>query len=167
MCLRTYLPEHHVHIVQANCVEHPERFRTCLQHIFNMLIYRKDKKRLLDYIQRNRKLLEKMDTVEAQAAFVLLGEQKRIEALMRRKEESEEWDVCQAIDELIKDGEKRGRSEGRREGKREGKREGRKEGENRVLALVKALTLDQKQGLIVQVAEDAVLRENLYRQYGL
>lgn len=49
------------------------------------------------------------------AAFVLLGEQKRIEKLLGAEEE-EEMDMCQAIEEMIEDG----RIEGIKEGEARG-----------------------------------------------
>ena len=53
-----------------------------------------------------------MDDLEKQAAWVLLGEQKRVEQLMAGREEKEELNMCQAIEELIQDGKREGREEG-------------------------------------------------------
>lgn len=56
-------------------------FRTCLQQIFSMVKYNSDK--------------------------TLLGEQKRLAAIMENHGEKEGMDVCRAIDELIEDGKKK------------------------------------------------------------
>lgn len=124
--LKTYLPDYKIHLVSAETVKDPNVFSGCLQHIFSMLKFKKDKKKLYEYIKENRKEIQGLDSVERTAAMVLLGEQKRLLAILNEKENEEEKgepDVCQAIDELIEDG----RIEGKKEGKIEGKVEGRKE----------------------------------------
>lgn len=144
-----YLPNYQINLISAYDIPHTENFRTCLQSIFDMLKYNKDKKRLYEYITSHRDKLRKMDRVEMMAAFVLLGEQKRVEKLLQEHSGEEGMDMCKAIDDLIKDGEEKGKIEG----------------ENRVLALIHALIADGRQNLIGCVTEDRVLREQLYQQY--
>jgi len=99
-------------------IEDMQVFKSCLQHIFSMIKYNTDKKKLYEYMKANREAIRKMDHVEQMAALVLLGEQKRLQRLM---DESDEWegDVCKAIDDLIEDGRQEGRAEGRAEGRSE------------------------------------------------
>ncbi|MDO5346254.1 MAG: hypothetical protein Q4E91_10980 [Lachnospiraceae bacterium] len=185
MQLREYVPDYRMNLICARQIEHPENFKTCLQHIFHMLKYNSDKKRLYQYIEEYRTELKQMDQVETMAALILLGEQKRVEKLLAGDGESEGFDMYSALDELIKDGEKRGWREGkeegrregekkgkregerkgRRDGRREGKREGKREGENRMLLLVKALLNDNCPDLISKMEGDVELRERLYKKY--
>lgn len=102
--LKKLIPDYHINLIDARKIEHTEYFKTCLQFIFNMLKFSKDKHSLMNYLHQHKRELEQMNQVECQAAFVLLGEQKRIENLINNKKESEELTVCQAIEELIKDG---------------------------------------------------------------
>lgn len=112
--LEKYLPEYRIHIVDAGRIQNMKVFKSCLQHIFSMIKYNSDKKKLYEYIKVNQEEIRKMDHVEQMAALVLLGEQKRLQKLM---DANAEWegDVCKAIDDLIEDGRQEGRAEGRAE----------------------------------------------------
>ena len=134
-----------------------------------MLNYRQDKNKLYEYIQKNRDALARMDHVEITAAFILLGEQKRVEELFRSKAESEEIGMCKAIDDLIHDGEMRGETRGLERGKAEGLQQGIqkgiKQGEKRLADLLSALIQDGKQHLLSGIAADEKLRAELYLKY--
>lgn len=112
--LEKYLPEYRIHIVDVGRIQNMKVFKSCLQHIFSMIKYNSDKKKLYEYIKVNQEEIRKMDHVEQMAALVLLGEQKRLQKLM---DANVEWegDVCKAIDDLIEDGRQEGRAEGRAE----------------------------------------------------
>jgi len=112
------------------------------------LQYQKNKKQLYEYTKNTREAIERMDYVETMAAFVLLGEQKLIETLLAGSEE-EELNMCKAIDDLIKDGEKRGE----------------KRGEERVFSLMNCLYRDGKTHLIPEIEKNVKLRKELYLQY--
>ncbi len=167
--LRPYLPQHRMHLIEAGSLEHPEFFQSCLQHIFAMLKCRQDKDELYGYIRRNRAALERMDHVEIMAAFILLGEQKRVEELFRAKPESEESSMCKAIDDLIHDGEMRGEARGEARGielgRKAGREEGRQQGESRLLSLISKLIEDGRQNLLSSITVDENLREELYLSY--
>lgn len=108
--VKSLLPDYHLNLIEVNDVKDVKKFKTSLQHIFGMLKLNKDKKALYQYTENNRNEMRKMDYIEKQAAYILLGEQKRIEQVLASytEQEKEEMEVCQAIDELIKDGELRG-----------------------------------------------------------
>lgn len=118
--LKGYIPEYRINLIHAGNIENPGKFKTCLQHIFNMLKYRKDKDDMKNYIESHKTEISAMDQVEKMAAFVLLGEQKRVEKMLSESEEKGEVDMCQAIEEMIEDGRVEGRMEGRKEGRKFG-----------------------------------------------
>lgn len=157
--LSAYLPEYHINVINAGSIEDPSKFTTSLQQIFYMLRYRKDKKLLKQYLDTHRKSIERMDQVEKMAAFVMLGEQKRIDRWLSSRTEKGEWDMCQAIEDMIKDGE--------RQGEIIGEARGEARGEAKMAALMKQLLKDNRIDLIAQVADDAALRQNMYQQYGI
>lgn len=110
---RDFLPDYKIHLVNVYDINNPELFQTALKPIFFMLRYREDKEKLYQYLQDNREDIQKMDNVEKMAAYVLLGEQKRMEKLIAKNSSDqgnneEVIDMCKAIDDLIMDGEKRG-----------------------------------------------------------
>ncbi len=121
--LREYLPDYRINVVCASGIETPEVFRSCLQHIFSMLKWRKDKKKLYDYVKTHKEEIRQMDGVETAAVAALLGEQKRLWKLLKM-EKGEAPAMCEAIDELIEDGREEGRQEGRQEGQQEERKAG-------------------------------------------
>lgn len=48
--LREYLPDYKINLIDARNIKEPEKFKTCLQHIFYMLKYNQDKKQLYQYL---------------------------------------------------------------------------------------------------------------------
>lgn len=84
-----------------------------------MVKYNKNKRKLYEYTRNHREEINRMDRVSKAAALVLLGEQKRLLKILESKAE-EEMDVCQAIDELIADGELRGEVRGEQQGELKG-----------------------------------------------
>lgn len=80
-----------------------------------MVKYNKNKSKLYEYTRTHREEINRMDRVSKAAALALLGEQKRLLKILESKTE-EEMDVCQAIDELIADGEVRGELRGELKG---------------------------------------------------
>lgn len=157
--LNAFLNNYSLNLINIHEIEHSENFRTSLQYIFAMINYRKDKKKLYQYVQEHRDVLGKMDDVETMAAFVLLGEQKRMEQLLAKTRENAEGgiDMCKAIDDLIKDGELRGEERGIEKGI--------EKGEGRLISLIAALIKDNRQNLIERIVADSALREELYQKY--
>lgn len=115
-----------------------------------MIQLNKDKKKLYQYVQEHREDLRKMDRVEMMAALVALGEQKRL-AKMLEEEETEEFDVCIAIDELLADG----------------REEGRKEGEQRVNQLIQCLIKQSRMEDILKMSKDSQFQMRLFEEFGL
>ena len=87
--LLEYLPDYPIHLIDSNDINNPELFKTALKPIFFMLRYRKDKQKLYKYIRENKDDIQKMDNVEKTAAYVLLGEQKRVEQLLVESDSQE------------------------------------------------------------------------------
>lgn len=86
-------------------------FQTCLQHIFKMLQYRKDKGKLFQYAREHREELKRMDHVETMAMVTLLGEQRRLERILDSSDRKEVIDMDSALTELIMDGKVEGKAE--------------------------------------------------------
>lgn len=112
--LREYLQDYRINLVDVRKLEDMQVFQGCLQHIFSMVKYNADKEKFYRYIREHRKEIQQMDHVEQMAALALLGEQKRLVRAMDG-EESEEEEMCKAIDDLIEDGWLRGKAEGKAE----------------------------------------------------
>jgi len=170
--LKQYLPDYPINLISAQDIEHPEKYKTCLQQIFCLLKYRKDKKKLYQYVHEHRQALNQMDYIEQTAAFVLMGESKLLDKMIAQgNSPGKGVDMCKAIDDLILDGElrgeKRGKKLGEELGKKLGEELGEKRGEKRMTDLILTLVSDGKANLIAEMAADASLRKQLLKQYGL
>jgi len=119
-----------------------------------MLKWKKDKERLLQYLEENWEKIKRFDRVEMRAAMMLLGEQKRVEKILMKHGE-EDVDVSLAIEEMIQDG------------KREGKREGERAGRLQINRLNKRLKAEGRVEDLMRSIDDAKFQRKLLREYGL
>ena len=106
-------------------------------------------------MKENRDALGRLNRNEANALLALLGEQKRLAAIMENQGEKEGMDVCRAIDELIEDGRK------------EGKEEGEKEGEERVSRLNLLLMAEKRYDDLERASKDREYRKQLFETFGI
>jgi len=147
--LQRYIPDFPINLICAKDIQHPEHFKTCLQHIFTMLKYNHDKKKLYDYIRTHRDELNQMDQIENMATMVLLGMQKKVEELMEQNVVEKEINMCKAIEDMIKDGEARGKAQG----------------ENRFVTLTRKLLEAGRMDDLNLAMEDTTYRTQLYEEY--
>lgn len=109
------LPDYKINLIDIREEDEHEKYRTSLQHVFGLVKYNKNKQKLYEYTRVHRAEINGMDRESKAASLVLLGEQKRLLKILETKTE-EEMDMCQAIDELIADGELRGEERGEKRG---------------------------------------------------
>ena len=105
------LPDYKINLIDIREEEELEKYATSLQHVFGMVKYNQNKQKLYEYIRVHREEINHMDRESKEAVLALLGEQKRLLKILESRSE-EEMDMCQAIDELIADGELRGEKRG-------------------------------------------------------
>lgn len=75
--------------------------------------------------------------------------------------------MCKAFDEWMEDCRMEGKALGIRIGEERGQKRGVKKGEARLSQLILKLGAEGRAADILRVAEDASLRNRLYRKYGL
>lgn len=127
--IRDFIPNYKINLVTPQSMEDMSVFCTCLQQIFSMVKYNSDK--------------------------TLLGEQKRLAAIMKNHGEKEGMDVCRAIDELIEDG------------KKEGEMKGQMKGEERVSKLNLLLMADKRYDDLERASKDKEYRRQLFDTFGI
>ena len=127
--IRDFIPNYKINLVTPQSMEDMSVFRTCLQQIFSMVKYNSDK--------------------------TLLGEQKRLAAIMKNHGEKEGTAVCRAIDELIEDG------------KKEGEMKGQMKGEERVSKLNLLLMADKRYDDLERASKDKEYRRQLFDTFGI
>lgn len=95
--IRDFIPNYKINLVTPQSMEDMSVFRTCLQQIFSMVKYNSDKMLLYQYVKENREALGSLTGNELNALLALLGEQKRLEAIMKNHGEKEGMDVCLSL----------------------------------------------------------------------
>lgn len=73
--------------------------------------------------------------------------------------ETEDMNMCKAMEDWAK--------EEQEKGKRAGKREGKREGEEKLSALIKKLHLDNRTDDIIKAASSVRVRRRLYQEYNI
>lgn len=145
--------DYSMNLVCINEIENLEDYKTDLQAVFRLLQCRGDKEKLYAVV-RDREEYSHLpeDTYDVLTLFL---SDKRLE--LKKEEayikERGEYNMCQALTELIEDG------------KQEGIKEGIKEGENRLLELQKILLASGKMDELNQVILNQSYREKMYIKY--
>lgn len=153
--IRDFIPNYKINLVTPQSMEAMSVFRTCLQQIFSMVKYNSDKTLLYQYVKENREALGSLTGNELNALLALLGEQKRLAAIMKNHGEKEGMDVCRAIDELIEDG------------KKEGEMKGQMKGEERVSKLNLLLMAEKRYDDLERASKDKEYRRQLFDTFGI
>jgi len=109
--LKQYVPNYQINLIEVDNIEHLEQFQTDLKEVFGMMQCRKDKNKLLNYINQNKDYFQHVDADTFVAIEELLQSNKIMKELI--KEDEEEVDMCKALDDLYADGVSKGREEGR------------------------------------------------------
>lgn len=120
--LKKYVPNYYINLIEPERIQDLSCFDMDLQMIFGMLKYRKDKKGLSEYVQKNREFFSKVDEETFQALMVMLGSKKRLQMVEAEVEKRDEggFDVCQALEELYQDGVNEGMERGIEQGIEQG-----------------------------------------------
>ena len=161
-----YFADYPMRIVCADEFVDCGGFRTSLGELFALLPFRKDKAGLEKLLEENP-AYQSMDEETARTVSILMGIRKFMEQEEKYRN-GEDYNMCQAIREMLEDSRKEGwgegRKEGKREGRREGKREGRKEGRRK----------EQAEGIRIFIQSnrddgitDEAIAENLQKYYFL
>lgn len=144
-----------MNLVCVNEIENLEDYKTDLQSVFRLLQCRREKEKLCMVVQ-NREEYSHLPE-DAYDVLTLFMSDKRLE--IKKEEvyikERGEYDMCQALTELIEDG------------KQEGIKEGLKEGESRLLRLQRFLIAEGKMDELNRVILDEMYRQKMYCKYAV
>ncbi len=129
---------------------------------------RGDKEEFQKYCEENEERLRHMDADTYDVICTMLD----MDSLFPKNkklydDEWEEYDMCTAVRELIRDGEKRGREIGERRGQEMGERHGREQGEKRLGLLIEKLIKDGRQEDALRASRYAAARKRLYLEYSI
>ena len=112
--MRTFIQDYKIHLIDPAAIEPEEleKFSTSLREVLGCIKYSKDKEKLSSFIRDNTRM-----TLELNAARVI---QAITNVTLDLSEETEEVDMCKAIDDMMQDSRAEGLAEGMEKGKAEG-----------------------------------------------
>ncbi|MDD6572287.1 MAG: hypothetical protein PUF12_07905 [Thermoflexaceae bacterium] len=87
--------------------------------------------------------------------------------IMKNVEETGGYNMCKAIDEMVKAGEKRGMEQGIEQGRQQGIEQGIQQGETQLGLLISLLFADGRTNDVRKVATDERIRKEFYKEYGI
>ncbi len=144
------------------CVEELEetRFRTGLRELVGLLKRRGNKEAFWKYCQENGERIghldaDTYDVICTMLQFPLLSQKKE----KCKNKEREDFNMCQALQELVRDGEKRG--------EKWGEKRGEKQGEEKLGDLIVKLLQDGRQEDALRASRYISVRKKLYAEYGI
>lgn len=111
--LKQFIPNYRINLVQPAQIEDLTTYKTDLQMIFGMLKCRKDKKKMVAYINGNKTFFNAVDFETTQVIAEILHS-KQIDNMLK-KDRMEEYNMCKALDDLYNDGVAEGKAEGKAE----------------------------------------------------
>ena len=147
--VRRYAQDYQIHLINPNQIadEELEKFQSSLREVMGCIKYSRSKEKLAAFINNNPRM-----NMEAAAARV-------IEAInhvpIRIQEGDGKFNMCEAIEEMIKDGREAGREVGRQEG------------QNRINQLIILLSKENRGEDIIKAAKDREYQEQLFKEFNL
>ena len=147
--VRRYAQDYQIHLINPNQIadEELEKFQSSLREVMGCIKYSRSKEKLAAFINNNPRM-----NMEAAAARVM-------EAInhvpIRIQEGDGKFNMCEAIEEMIKDGREAGREVGRQEG------------QNRINQLIILLSKENRGEDIIKAAEDREYQEQLFKEFNL
>lgn len=152
--LRELCPDFRINLVDWKCVN-PKHFKTGLRQLFELLPYAKDKEKLCDYVKKNQSGYSDLTEECCDLLEGFLGI-KALDAVGRSKHRNDRggYNMCTALEELVRDS------------KEEGREEGREEERKTLLLLMSRMVLDGEADKIPLMGKDPAILQEMQEKYG-
>lgn len=156
--IRHLIADYPLHLLEVRKFEQLENFETDIKYVFGFLQRENDKQGLSDYVKDNQEAFSHLredayHMISVMTGFTDLntGDIRDKENENRYRREGGNYDMCQAIREMMEDS----------------KAEGIKEGYHLMKSLILKMTEDGMEKNIPRLAVDSGYFEEMIRQYGL
>lgn len=161
---KSMITNYMLNILEVNSISNLDDYHGELKALLGLLRYQKDKTGLQTFVNNNRELFQSISP-ETVLAMSVLGNMKALEQYLPNdhlnddnfSKEQGGIDMCQAIEEMIQDGERRGEKRGEKRGFKHGKAYGFKRGGIQTLI---------EDNLEEGISETRIL-EKLQRRFGM
>ena len=128
--VREKIADYPVHLIDVRRYPHAERFRTDLKLVFGFLQRASEPKELTEFIEENTKEFSSL-TEDAYDMIASMSKTGELKELKKDVEQTEDYDMCKAIDMMMQEREERGIKLGEARGIQLGEARGIKLGEER------------------------------------
>ena len=128
--VREKIADYPVHLIDVRRYPHAERFRTDLKLVFGFLQRASEPEELTEFIEENTKEFSSL-TEDAYDMIASMSETWELKELKKDVEQTEDYDMCKAIDMMMQEREERGIKLGEARGIQLGEARGIKLGEER------------------------------------
>ena len=153
--MRAFIQDYKIHLIDPAAIEPEEleKFSSSLREVLGCIKYSNDKEKLSSFIRNNSRMI-----LEINAARVI---QAITKVTIDLSEETEDVDMCKAIEDMMQDSRAEGMAEGIAKGLAEGKAEGLVKGkaEGRTEGILFALTGLVRDGVLS--IKEAAFRANM------
>lgn len=147
--LHKYVPNYRINLIDVNNIEDSSKFVSDLKLILELMSFKQDKQKIQNYVDDNKEYFSNMDIISGAALGILLGCQKETTKIVMEKEKGGErdMDMCKALRDMCD--------------------ESRQEAEDRNNALMFAMLSAGRDEELKLCAKDPVLKEKLYKEFGI
>ena len=121
--LKRAIPNYYIHVYNLNLLRDSGLFKTSLRTVFGVYAYRQSGKAMINYMEAHKNEIQSLDEESRFLLATMLDDKRMLNKLYEKKEEGKEITVCEAIDELIQEGNRQGIRRGRLEGLNRGRAE--------------------------------------------
>ena len=157
--LQKMIADYPINLFEIRNYPHLDRFQTDLQVVFGFLQNTNDKTQLVQYVHKHKDAFSHMKE-DAYDLLCAMSNTKELKILSEQAEaQGGEYNMCKAIDDLIKDS--------KAEGYAKGISQGYENAASKISALNQALMRDQRQEELFQSFSDLKLQRKLLEEYHL
>lgn len=142
-----------IHILDARRFQNSEELVTDARLLFGMLKRDEDKDAWIEYVEENKQAFQNVssDTYHAIATFTKAGQ--LLDEQQKYASEEGNIDMCKALDDLIKDGERRG------------EQQGEQRGEQRIKKVIECLIADGLSDAIPRIVSEPNFCDEMFIKY--
>ncbi len=164
--VREKVVDYPIHVIDVRRYPHAERFRTDLRLVFGFLQRASEPEALEAFIGANRDAFTNVPE-DAYDVITVMSRTRKLEQLKKEVKQEEGYDMCRAIELMVKSGEERGIRLGEERGIRLGEKRGIKLGEERGIKLgeERGIKLGEERGIRRGEKQGIELARKIFRLY--
>lgn len=149
--MRGILTKYPIHILDMRRFENINNFHTDLKWVIGFLQKAQNKDELQKYVTENKNVFENL----AEDTYNLLAIMAKSPILETLKDDAKNaeggWNMCKALDDMVRDGERRGE----------------RRGKNQINQLNRLLLADNRQDELLRSVSDRKFQQKLLQEYAL